>query len=366
MNFDLSEEQRMLQSTLDDFLERECPIATIRDFYDGEEDFHDAVWKGLLEMGVTGLHLPEAYGGAGLELLDLQCVAERLGYHATPVPFFGHAIAGLAIALGGSDAQKEKWLPGIASGDVLATIAFSESDGRWQPDQWGLAPNLNGSLTATRPFVPSGGSAELVVVGLSEGRLGLVDTRSAGTTPLGEHDLDRTRRCATLRFDESPFELLANGRDAAERVRDAALVLLAADAAGGAQRCVELAAAYAKQREQFGRPIGHFQALKHQLADLALDAEPCRPLVWYAAHAWDTSDPSSDSPRESARAAAHAKSHVTDRYLKVARGTVEAHGGIGYTWESEVHYWLKRAAFDRAFLGAPRVHRRRAADLAGW
>jgi alkylation response protein AidB-like acyl-CoA dehydrogenase len=360
MNFDLSEDQRLMQSTLDGFLEKECPIASVREFFDGEDDVSPTIWKGLAELGVTGLQLPEEHGGAGLELLDLLCVAERLGYHATPGPFFGHAVASLAIALAGSDAQKSEWLPRLASGDRIASIAFSDSGDRWQPEQWSLAPNLDGTFTGAREHVPSGRSADLIVVGLAEGKLALVETSQTGVSCEASHGLDRTRRFARLTFDRVPIELMPKGAAVSDRIRDAALVLLAADAVGGAQRCLELAVAYANQREQFGRSIGHFQALKHQLADLALDAEPCRSLAWYAAYAWD------HVPAEAPRAAAHAKSHITDRFLRVARGTVEAHGGIGYTWECEVHYWLKRAILDRTFLGSPRVHRLRAADLAGW
>ncbi len=360
MNFDLSEEQRLLQSTLDGLLERECPLASVRGFFDGEEEQEPAVWKGLAELGFLGLHLPEEYGGAGLELLDLVCVAERFGFHATPGPFFGHAIASLAIGLAGSDAQRREWLPRLTSGEIVATVALAEQGERWQPEQWTLAPTAGGALRGRKQHVPCGRTANLLVVGLAGGGLGLALGSDAGVCAVPENGIDRTRRLAALAFDGAACEPLPGSREVAPRVRDAALALLAADAYGGAARCVEIAVAYAKQREQFGRAIGHFQALKHQLANLALDAAPCRALAWYAAYAWD------HVRDESPRAAAHAKSHVTDRFVQVARGAVEAHGGIGYTWECEIHIWLKRALFDRAFLGSPRVHRLRAADLAGW
>jgi alkylation response protein AidB-like acyl-CoA dehydrogenase len=155
-------------------------------------------------------------------------------------------------------------------------------------------------------------------------------------------------------------EPLPGGAAAARRVRDAALVLLAADAQGGASRCVDLAVQYAKTREQFGVTIGHFQALKHQLANMGLEVEPSRALWWYAAHAFDS------LPDEAPRAAALAKAHLTDVYMQVARDTVEAHGGIGFTWECDVQIWFKRAIYDRTFGGSPAVHRERAAKLAGW
>ena len=170
MNFDLSEEQRMLQSTIDQFLEDQCPVGTVRDFYDTQDELIPGVWKGLAEMGVAGLPIPEQYGGAGLALLDLQCAADRLGYHATPVPAFAHAVASLAIVLGGSQGQKESWLPRLASGDSLATIAFAEPDGRWQPEDWTLVPTAEGTLTGIRASVPAGRAADLVVVGLAGGQ----------------------------------------------------------------------------------------------------------------------------------------------------------------------------------------------------
>ena len=360
MNFDLSEEQRLLESTLDGFLEAEFPVASVREFYDGDADLDPGLWKGLAEMGVLGLHLPETYGGAGLALLDLQCAAERFGYHATPGPFLGHALAGLAIALAGNEAQRERWLPRLASGEVIGSVAIAEADNRWQPEEWNQTLNDDGTLTGSKPHVLGGRSADLLIVGLASGELGIVDATQGQVTAMAAQDLDHTRRVATVEFAGAEVDRLPQGAAQSERLRDAALILLAADAVGGAQRCVELSTKYAKEREQFGRVIGSFQGLKHQLANLALDAEPCRPLTWYAAYAWD------NVPNEAARAAAHAKSHVTDRFLQIARDTVEAHGGIGYTWESEVHYWLKRAVFDRTYFGGPRAHRRRAADLAGW
>jgi alkylation response protein AidB-like acyl-CoA dehydrogenase len=358
VNFDLSEEQRLLQDTLDGFLERECSLAAVREFFDAEHEVEPAAWKGLAELGALGVAVPEAYGGAGLELLDLAAVAERLGHHATPGPFFGHVVASQAIALAGSEEQRERWLPRLATGECIGSIAFAESGDRWQPEQWSLAAP-DGSLRGTKEYVPCGGSAEVLVVGLAGGGLGLVET-GAGVSATAVNGIDRTRRLASVSFDGASCEPLPGGLDRVQRVRDAALVLLAADACGGSKRCLELAVDYANQREQFGVTIGHFQALKHQLANLALDAEPGRALYWYAAYAFD------HVPDEAPRAAAHAKSHLTDRFVRIARGTTEAHGGIGYTWECEVHFWLKRALQDRAFLGSPRVHRLRAADLAGW
>ncbi len=358
MNFDLSDEQRLLQETVDKFLANECPPARVRQIFDSDSSFDPDLWKDLAKLGLGGLALPEQYGGAGLELLDLAVVAEILGRRATPGPFFEHALAGMAIALAGSEEQKRDWLPRLAAGDARATVAFAEADDAWQPDQWKL-PAAE-TLAGTKHHVPHARHADLILVGLAGGNLALVERGAPGLTIEAVLGLDRTRRLERVQLDATPCTLLPDGPAAAPRVRDAGLVLIAADAFGGGAQCVEVAVEYAKTREQFGVKIGEFQALKHQLANMALEIEPARGLYWYAAHAFD------QVPAESAACAALANSHLTDRFVEVARNTVEAHGGIGYTWECDVHFWLKRAVFDRAFLGDPGLHRRRAADLYGW
>jgi alkylation response protein AidB-like acyl-CoA dehydrogenase len=357
VNFDLSEEQQMLQETVRQLLENECPPAHLREIFDGDSGFDPLLWKSMVEMGLAGLPISEEYGGAGLELMDLALVAETLGRHATPGPFLGHALASLALEAGGTDAQKSNWLPRLANGDAVATLAFAEEAG-WQPADWSLA--AESTLTGAKQHVLFAEVADLIVVGVAGGRLALVERNASGVEIEAVDGADRTRRLANVRFENTPCELLASGEKLASRVRDAALVLLAADAFGGASRCVEMCVEYAKTREQFGVTIGHFQGLKHQLANMAVEIEPSRALYWYAAHAYD------HEPDESERSAALAKAHITDRFMQIARDSVEAHGGIGFTWECDVQIWFKRAMFDRAFLGAPSLHRERAADLANW
>ena len=355
MNFELSEEQELLQETVRGFFESECPVTRLREIYDNDEPFDASLWKGLVELGLAGIAIPEQYGGAGLAALDLAVVAETLGFCAAPGPFLGHSLAGFAIATGGSDAQKEKWLPRLASGDALGTVAFGESAG-WQPENWTLDA-AGGALSGGKQAVLFGAEADVIVVGTANGGLAVVES-GAGVSAEAVDNSDRTRRLADLTFDKAPCEILAG--DAASRTRDLGLVLLAADAFGGATRLVEMSVEYAKTREQFGVTIGHFQALKHQLANMALDVEPSRALYWYAAHALD------EVPDEAERTAAVAKAHISDRFMQVGRDAVEAHGGYGFTWECEVQVWFKRAMFDRAYLGSPSTHRTRAAQLAGW
>ncbi len=359
MDFDLSDEQRLLQETVASFLENECPPSRIREFYDDEIGYDPVIWKGLAELGVAGIHLPEEYGGSELEILDVAVVAETVGAYAAPIPLLSHTLGSLAITLAGSDAQKKRWLPGLASGDLLATVAFAEAGGAWQPDQWQLAAGA--TISGTKETVAFAEQADLFVVGLAGGALGVVERNASGVEVQRVEGADRTRRIGRVSFDDAALEQLESGDvKAAERVRDVGLVMLAADAFGGAAKLVEMSVEYAKSREQFGVTIGSFQALKHQLANMAVEIEPSRALYWYAAHALD------HLPDEAPRCAAIAKSHITDRYQQVARDAVEAHGGIGFTWEGDVQIWFKRAMFDRAFLGTPRQHRARAADLAGW
>jgi alkylation response protein AidB-like acyl-CoA dehydrogenase len=356
VDFGLSEEQQLLQQTIEGLLRSECPVTRVREVFDQGGGRDDALWAKLAELGLCGLAIPEEAGGAGLGLLELALAAETLGHGAAPGPFLFHALAGLALRLGGSEAQQERWLPRLAAGEALGTVALAEEGGRWQPEEWRLE---GGRLSGSKTWVPYAAEADLLVVGVRGGGLALVETAAGGVEAKDAGGVDRTRRLDTVRFDGATAEALP-GEDAGARLRDAACVLLAADALGGAWRLVEASVQYANQREQFGVTIGHFQALKHQLAEMALAAEPARALVWYAAHAWD------EIPQEAPRVAALAKAHLTDRFMDVARDAVEVHGGIGFTWECDVQIWYKRALLDRAFLGTPAVHRERAAALAGW
>ena len=174
MNFDLSDEQRMLQETVQQFIDNECPPTRLREIFDAEDAHDPTLWKGLVEMGFAGLAIPDEHGGAGLELLDLAVVVETMGRGALPGPFFNHVIAGLAIAYGGSDAQKKNWLPKLAAGDAIGTFAFSDSDGGWQPDEWTL--DGSGVLTGIKPTVPFATLADVMVVGVRGGGLVLVES----------------------------------------------------------------------------------------------------------------------------------------------------------------------------------------------
>ncbi|SCW90592.1 Acyl-CoA dehydrogenase [Sphingobium faniae] len=355
MRFDLDEQQRAFQQMVADYLETECPKARALEAHD-RAGADLAIWEALMELGLGGIMVPEEQGGLGLGLLDLAIIAEPIGRFAAPGPFFDHALATLAIILAGSEEQKARWLPDMATGKLRGTVALAEEKGVWTAENWTLDGEARISGAKNHVLHPEG--AGLLVVGLKGGRLGVVAGDAEGLAVEMLPSTDGGRQIGRVTFSEAAIELLPRAEGA--RLVDAGLILLAADAFGGASACVTMAVDYAREREQFGKPIGSFQAVKHQLADMALMVEPSVGLYWYAAHAFDT-DPSS------ARVAARlAKSHITEVYPKVARRMIEAHGGIGYTWEYGAHVWLKRALFDQAYLGMPQAHRARVADLLEW
>jgi len=359
MHFGLTEEQLLLQETVRGFVAGECPPPRLREIFDGGAGHDPALWKGLSEMGVAGLTVPEAFGGAGLGLLELALVMEELGAGALPGPILGHALACLAIQLAGSEAQQQRWLPALASGERIATVAFAEPGDVWDPESWQLTCG-GGRVSGTKRHVPHAAIAALLVLGVRGGDFALVERSAAGLRIEDERGADRTRPIAELAFDGSPAERLAGAPGEAARVRDAALILLAADAFGAAWHLVRMTVDYAKTRQQFGTAIAQFQSVKHQLADMATQIEPARGLFWYAAHAWD------HLPAEAARSAAIAKAHITARASEVARAAVELHGGLGFTWECDVQLWFKRAMFDRTWAGNPAHHLARVAALGAW
>jgi len=335
MRFHLSEEQLAIQHAVKGALSQAWDIARLHRFADGEVDFHEESWRALMTLGVGGLALPEHDGGAGLGLLEAALVCEAMGEAAAPGPVIGQVLTAIAVAQS-ADAEAKRLLPAIASGEAVATLAL-ESD-----------------------LVQAARAARLYLADDTSGGLRLVEAGEAvAIEPV--RATDRSRPVSRVAFGDAKAYALFSGDDpAARRIRDAALVLIAADALGGAQRCTDLSVAYAKERVQFGQPIGRFQGLKHQLAHMALDVEPARALVWYAAYAWDANLP------DATRAARMAKAHLCDVYTRSARAAIAAHGGIGYTWEHGLHYWFRRSVYDRAWMGSPTVHRARAAEMAGW
>jgi alkylation response protein AidB-like acyl-CoA dehydrogenase len=270
-------------------------------------------------------------------------------------------MATVALNEGGDQALQDKWLPKLASGDAVASIAWGEENGEWTPAAL-QAHVAGGRLNGRKLLVPSAQIADFFVVAARDEHgphLFLVERDDPGVDlqPMTVNDL--TRPLDVVAFTDAHAAKLPRA-DAVQRTLDAGLILLAADAYGGARRCLEMACSYVLTREQFGQPIAAFQAVKHQLANMAADLEPSLSLVWYSAHAFDRIQD------QSTRHAAMVKAHMSDLYDRVTRDTTELHGGIGFTWEFDLHLWFRRAIFDRGFLGDASYQRERAAELAGW
>lgn len=356
MDYWLTEQQQLVQSSFHDFLASECPPARVRTAYDTDRTFDEDLWKEFRQLGFTGTCIPSDQGGSGLGLMEAALVSEELGRHAAPLFLEGHTLAGLAIALSGSGSQKERLLPGLASGERIGSVALSSKGNGTAWCDWHVEPG--GRKTASVETVPLGDVAGVLVIGCADGQLGVLETRRANVSASNSNGIDRSRNIFKVSFEEAAVEALPHLPG--EALASALLVLLSADAFGAADRLLALTVEYAKTREQFGQPIGGFQAVKHQLAEYALTAVTARGLFWKAAGEFD------EHPESAAKSAAMAKAHITDQAMRIARGAVELHGGIGFTWESDVQLYFKRALFDRTYLGTPQMQRERCAELSGW
>jgi alkylation response protein AidB-like acyl-CoA dehydrogenase len=377
MDFGLSEEQDMLQQSAREFLTQECPPTFVREMYKDKDGFSRELHRKMAEQGWTGLLIPESYGGLGLSMLDMAVLLEEMGRAVVPGPFIcSSVLATLALVQGGTPAQKKAWLPRLASGEAVGTLAFLEAEDRL--DAAGITlkakKNRDGyALSGTKLFVPFAAVADMLVVAVRTNGHGeegvsvvLVERETPDLTikPLDIFDL--TRRAYEVEFTTVLVPKTAlvgkkgQGWKILARLTDAACVALAADSLGGAQKALEMAVEYAKVRTQFNRPIASFQALKHMAAEMASEIEPARSLVWYAAYAFDA------RPREASRAAALAKAHLSDMYSRTTNRAVQMHGGIGFTWEHDIHFWFKRAKWNEFAFGDATYHRERLAQLEGF
>jgi alkylation response protein AidB-like acyl-CoA dehydrogenase len=343
MDFALSQEQLLFADSLRRLLAERVTIDALRRHAQVGSGFDQELWDSLTELGLPGLLVPERFGGAGLGVLDAAVAAEVLGGCAAFVPFIGSvAMAVLAFINGASEELQDAWLPRIAAGEVRFGFGISRVGGQVE------AAIDAGAATHLLVYLPDGNAAVI----------------AAGQASIHVHrSIDRTRPVADLTFDPAQATILdaANEPNAAmQRVIDAGRVILAADTLGAAQHMFDAALSFVKQREQFGRMIGSFQAVKHQFADMATVLEPCRAMVWYAAYAQDA------LPAEARLTALQAKAHLDDVAREIARMATEAHGGMGFTDLLGLHYWFKRIMFNRQMLGGPEHCREEAARVQGW
>ncbi|GEC58241.1 alkylation response protein AidB-like acyl-CoA dehydrogenase [Bradyrhizobium japonicum] len=348
MNFDFSDEQKQMRDEARKFLSEQCPPKAVREVLDGKAPYDNALWKGLAEMGFLGVAIPEQFGGAGAGHLELCVIAEEMGRALAPVPFSSTVyLAAEAILIAGSDAQKQKWLPKIAAGEAIGTLALFEGKGNPSPKAIKLTAN-GGVLNGVKKPVPDGAIADFAVVAARTGSSGresdislfIVDLKAGGVEVKSLTNIDLTRGQAEFTFKDAKAEPLgatSEGWSVITQVLDRAAVLTAFEQVGGADRALEMGRDYALDRIAFGRPIGSFQAVKHMLADMYVSATLARSNCYYGA--WALSTNAGELPE----AAAAARISATQAFQHCAKNNIQVHGGMGFTWEFDCHMYYRRA-----------------------
>jgi alkylation response protein AidB-like acyl-CoA dehydrogenase len=329
MDFGFNDEQQEIQRTAREFLSARFPAEKVRELAESRT-YDDALWREICGLGWPGIAIDEAHGGQGLGMVELVILCEELGYACAPTPFLSNAAAGLIVRAAGTGEQHEGWLPGIASGVARGAAAFT-------PDEAAIVPDAEGAAVIV---LPQGDGAALV------------QGSDAQVEPLELIDTTRSyARVSAASGDTLPADLDVG--------LDRVAVAVAAELTGTAQRAMEMAVDYAKEREQFGRPIGSYQAVSHRCAQMLLDTEEARSLTYYAAWAADA------EPESLPLAASMAKARASDAAWRVTASALQVLGGIGFTWEHDLHFLLKRAKVTGELVGTTRQHRERVADLVG-
>ena len=357
MNFDFSDEQKQLRDEARKFLTEKCPPKAARAVLDGKAPYDRELWQGLAEMGFLGVAIPEAYGGAGAGHLELCVIAEEMGRALAPVPFSSTVyLAAEALLLAGSDAQKQKWLPKIAKGEAIGTLALFEGKGNPSSQAIKLTATEN-TLNGVKMPVADGAIADFAIVAARTGASGrendislfLAELKGDGIETKSLSNIDPTRGQAEITFRNAKAEPLGRageGWSILTQLLDRAAVLMAFEQVGGADRALEMGRDYALDRIAFGRPIGSFQAVKHMLADMYVSATLARSNSYYGA--WALSTNSSELPE----AAAAARISATQAFQHCAKNNTQVHGGMGFTWEFDCHMFYRRANATALGLGS--------------
>jgi len=370
MNFAFSDEQEELRKVVRQFLENKSPETAVREQMDTEQGYDAAVWSQMAEqLGLQGLAIPEEYGGSGYGFIELVVIFEEMGRSLLCAPYFSTvALAATTLLHSGDDAAKTAHLPGIASGETIATLAFTEANGKWDESGITTTATKDGdgyTLSGEKMFVLDGHVANLILVAAKTDAgtsLFAVDAEASGITREALPTMDQTRKQAKVTFDGTPATLIGTdgeGWATLEKVLDLAVVALAAEQVGGAQLCLEMAVQYAKDRVQFGRPIGSFQAIKHKCADMLLEVESAKSAAYYAG--WCASELNDELPS----VASLAKAYCSEAYFHAAAENIQIHGGIGFTWEHPAHLYFKRAKSSELLFGDPTYHRELLAQRIG-
>jgi alkylation response protein AidB-like acyl-CoA dehydrogenase len=370
MNFAFSEEQEQLREIVKEFMTVKSPETEVRRLMETEAGYDESVWQQMAEqMGLQALIVPEEFGGSGYSYVELTVVLEEMGRRLLCAPFFSTVVLGANTLIhSGDDEAKAAHLPGIASGETIATLAFTEANGRWDEEGITATAAKDGDtwkISGTKMYVLDGTIANLLLVaartdaGVS---IFAVQGDADGVTRTALSTMDQTRKQAKIEFDGAEGTLV--GEDGAgwatiSRVLDLAAVALAAEQVGGAQECLEMAVEYAKDRVQFGRPIGSFQAIKHKCADMLLEVESSKSAAYYAA--WCAAELNDELPS----VASLAKAYCSEAYFHTTAENIQIHGGIGFTWEHPAHLYFKRAKSSELLFGDPTYHRELLAQRIG-
>jgi alkylation response protein AidB-like acyl-CoA dehydrogenase len=370
VNFAFSDEQEQLRESVRRFLADKSPMSEVRRLMETPLGYDPAVWAQMAgQLGLLGLAIPEEHGGSGFGFTELAVVLEEMGRTLFCAPYFSTAVlATAAILAAADDEHKKRLLPGLASGQVIAALAVAEDDGRWDGAAVRLEAMPSGDhylLNGHKTYVLDGHIADLVI---TVGRIGdglaffAVEGDAEGLERRQLPTLDMTRAQARIEFRNAPGRLIGSpqiAENALARTLDVAAVGLAAEMVGGAQHCLDISVSYAKNRTQFGRPIGSFQAIKHKCANMLLQVESARSAAYYAAWA---AGAGSD---ELAVVASLVKAHCSEAYFYVAGENIQIHGGIGFTWEHDAHLYFKRAKSSELLFGDPPYHRELLAQRIG-
>jgi alkylation response protein AidB-like acyl-CoA dehydrogenase len=369
MDFDLSKPQKLLKESARGLLARECGPGRVRELMATETAHDEGLWRALADQGWTGLLVAEEHGGLGLGLVEMAAVAEEMGRACLPGPFLSTLFASALVERAGSAGQRAKYLEPLAAGELKATVALLEEEADWEPSGVQLAATrADGSftLTGSKLFVPDAGAADLIICVARDGEqvVLLPVTRGAeGLAVRAAPSMDATRKLYEVEFNNvtvpEPEALGADGdaRGALSSALDAATTVLCAEMVGAMQWILETSVEYAKTRQQFGRPIGSFQAVQHMCADMLVFTESARSASYYAA--WALSEGEAAGPA----AVSVAKAYCSDAFREVANRGVQVHGGIGFTWEHDLQLYYKRSKSAETLFGDATFHRERLARL---
>ena len=369
MQFGLTETQQTLKNTVRKFLAAECPPAEVRRIMDTGTAFDAALWRKMADQGWTGIIFPEEYGGFGMGMVEMAAALEEMGRALLPGPYLSTISAGALIEYAGNDAQKREYLGAICRGDAKAAVALLEDSASWSPGAVSMQAAPQGSgyvLNGRKLFVGSAAVADFIIcVARVKGELAalVVPAGAAGLNILPMPAMDPTRKLYEVTFESVSVPaagLLAQGKraqDAFDRALAVSTVALVAEMVGGMQRLLEITVEYAKTRKQFGRPIGGYQAVQHQCADMLVYTESSRSAAYFAAYAVNEGLP------EAAAAVSVAKAYASDAYREAGNRAIQVHGGMGFTWENDCHLYYRRAKASEIALGDATYHRERIAKL---